>query len=506
MRTYRLVLALLLAVFGDATGQTSLWKSTNVPGTPNVTSDSASVTLGLRFTSDVAGTVTAVRFYKGTNNTGTHIGTLWSATGTTLGQVQFSGETNSGWQQANFATPIPIAANTTYVVSYLAPNGNYAEDDNYSWSAINAAPLHVSGSSPGVFAYGSGPTFPTSTWNASSYWVDLVFVPATPSTQAISVFSSAAVPGTPSASDASSVELGLKFSSDVSGSVTAVRFYKGSSNTGTHVGNLWTGTGTKLSSVTFTNETASGWQQANFPAPVPIAANTTYVISYLASRGYYANDQNYSWSAVNATPLHVSGSAPGVFAYGSTSTFPAGSWNSSNYWVDLVFSSASQSGPGTYSISGQVTGSAATLSLSGAASASSTTDAAGTYTFSGLKNGSYVIAPIQPGYSFTPSTASASVNGANVTGINFAATASPHSVTLSWTASTSPNITGYNVYCTNSSGGPWAKLNASLVGGTGYVHTSVVSGQTYYYVVTAVDSSNSESGYSTQASAQIPTP
>jgi len=72
--------------------------------------------------------------------------------------------------------------------------------------------------------------------------------------------------------------------------------------------------------------------------------------------------------------------------------------------------------------------------------------------------------------------------------------------------STSPNISGYNIYRATSSGGPYAKLNGSLVGATGYVNDSVASGQTYYYVATAVDSSNSESSYSTEASVRIPTP
>ena len=121
-----------------------------------------------------------------------------------------------------------------------------------------------------------------------------------------------------------SVTLGVKFYSDVPGFITGVRFYKGSHNTGTHVGALWASSGTKLASVTFSGETASGWQQANFSTPISIGANTTYVISYLAPRGYYACDQNYSWSAVSATPLHVSGTSPGVYAYGSTTRFPSG--------------------------------------------------------------------------------------------------------------------------------------------------------------------------------------
>src|SRR5262245_38638098 len=103
-----------------AVGQTSFWTDSSVPGTPE-TNDTASVTLGLRFSSDVPGAVTGIRFYKGVNNTGRHVGNLWSSTGGKLATAIFSAETRSGWQQANFPSPVTIAANTTYVISYFAP-------------------------------------------------------------------------------------------------------------------------------------------------------------------------------------------------------------------------------------------------------------------------------------------------------------------------------------------------------------------------------------------------
>jgi hypothetical protein len=487
--------------------QTSFWTDSSVPVTP-ATADTASVTLGLRFSSEVSGTVTGIRFYKGPRNTGTHVGNLWSSTGTKLATVTFSAETASGWQHASFSSPVNIAANTTYVISYLAPKGHYANDINYAWSSLNAAPLHTSGSSPGVYAYGTSATFPTASWNESNYWVDPIFVAASSPTTAFSSFwTDSRIPGTPAVTnDTASVTLGLKFYSDVPGSASGVRFYKGPNNNGIHVGTLWSGTGTKLAEITFSGETASGWQQANFSSPVNIAANTIYVISYLAPKGYYACDQNYSWATLSAAPLHVSGAAPGVFTYGAASTFPSGTWNGSNYWVDLVFSPGSSSNPpALYTISGSVSGSAATLTLSGAATASTTTDATGKYMFSSLANGSYVVAASQSGYTFTPSTVSVPINGSPVTGVNFAAASVPvaHSVTLNWTASTS-NIVGYNVYRGNVSGGPYAQIG--FTGGTAYVDTNVSSGQTYYYVATAVDGSNIESAYSTQASAVIPTP
>jgi hypothetical protein len=138
------------------------------------------------------------------------------------------------------------------------------------------------------------------------------------------------------------VELGVKFRSDVAGSITGIRFYKASANTGTHVGNLWTSTGTLLATATFTGETASGWQQVNFATPVSITTNTVYVASYHANNGHYSANGNYfSVNGVDNPPLHaltngVSG-GNGVFAYGSSSAFPNQTWNARNYWVDVVW-------------------------------------------------------------------------------------------------------------------------------------------------------------------------
>jgi hypothetical protein len=81
----------------------------------------------------------------------------------------------------------------------------------------------------------------------------------------------------------------------------------------------------------------------------------------------------------------------------------------------------------------------------------------------------------------------------------------PHSVSLKWTASTSPNVRYYKVYRGTVSGGPYA-LRATNVKATSYADSTVQSGSTYYYVTTAVDSSGVESGYSGVARAAIPMP
>jgi hypothetical protein len=157
-----------------------------------------------------------------------------------------------------------------------------------------------------------------------------------------SLWSSSAVPQNVLDNDPSAVELGVKFRSDVDGLITGIRFYKGSLNTGTHVGSLWTAAGALLAQATFINETASGWQQVNFAAPVAISANEVYVASYHTSVGNYSADTGYFVAAgVDSPPLHalqdgVSG-GNGVYAYGPVSAFPSNTFQASNYWVDVVF-------------------------------------------------------------------------------------------------------------------------------------------------------------------------
>ncbi|MBO0881440.1 MAG: DUF4082 domain-containing protein [Mycobacterium sp.] len=158
------------------TGTLSLWSSTAVPQTAS-DPDGGAVELGVEFRSDVAGTITGIRFYKGAGNTGTHVGHLWSSTGQLLATATFSGETASGWQEVIFTSPVAISPNTTYIASYYAPNGHYADDTGSFASGYDSGPLHVP-TDGGVYTYGTGGGFPTQTWESSNYWVDVVFNPA----------------------------------------------------------------------------------------------------------------------------------------------------------------------------------------------------------------------------------------------------------------------------------------------------------------------------------------
>jgi hypothetical protein len=80
-----------------------------------------------------------------------------------------------------------------------------------------------------------------------------------------------------------------------------------------------------------------------------------------------------------------------------------------------------------------------------------------------------------------------------------------HSVDVTWIASTS-TVVGYNVYRGTQSGGPYTLVSTALVTGTAFTDLTVQAGQLYFYVVTSVDSSGTESVNSNEASAQVPTP
>ena len=169
----------------------SLWGGSVTPGAVD-SKDGSAIEVGVKFTTDTFGTVSGIRFFKATANTGTHVGNLWTATGQLLGRVTFTGETASGWQQALFAQPIAISPGATYVVSYFAPVGHYSQDEAYMYNApapepdgndsLDSPPLHAlrsTASNPnGLFAYISSTTFPNNSFNGENYWVDLVFSPS----------------------------------------------------------------------------------------------------------------------------------------------------------------------------------------------------------------------------------------------------------------------------------------------------------------------------------------
>jgi len=177
-----------------------------------------------------------------------------------------------------------------------------------------------------------------STWNFT------VGTTPPPYTCPCSLYSSSATPVVTDSTDPNSVELGVRFVPAVNGTVTGIRYYKGSTNNGTHTGTLWSSTGTALATGTFTNETATGWQTVTFGTPVAVTAGTTYIASYHAPAGNYSYTAGYFSYPHQAYPLtapaNTSSQGDGTYGYGSSTTFPGAGGNGNNYWVDAVFTAS----------------------------------------------------------------------------------------------------------------------------------------------------------------------
>jgi hypothetical protein len=490
------------------------------------TNDSSNLELGMKFQSSQSGYITGVRFYKGTGNTGTHTGTLWTTTGTKLASGTFTNETATGWQSMTFARSVPVQANTTYVVSYHAPNGHYAGDSNYfaNSAAVLQPMTGVQGTatSPnGVFSIGAS-AFPSDSYQNANYWVDATFnTSAAANVQPPNVLSNSPVSGTGSVAlspainvtfdepvaqsslqftvksaattvagavtlsadrttatftptaalaastaytasvkatddsgnvmptaytwtfttgkprpaicpctiwddftspaltdsgDTSGVELGTKVRFDVKGQVTGVRFYKGAGNTGTHVGSLFSSTGTLLASGTFTGETATGWQTLTFATPINVNANATYVVAYFAPNGHYPANPGYfgnntaTYNQLHAIADGVDG-GNGVYAYTTASKFPTSTYNATNYWVDVLWQSGANgdtTAPSVTAVTPTTGSTGASLSVHPTATMSEAVDlGSAAFTVSdpagAMLNGMTTLSADQKTLTFTPS-------------------------------------------------------------------------------------------------------
>ncbi|MEH2514174.1 VCBS repeat-containing protein [Nitrobacteraceae bacterium AZCC 1564] len=431
----------------------SLFPGTATPAVLNTT-DASAVELGVRFQSSVAGTISGIRFYKSSQDTGVHTGTLWSSTGAVLGTLTFNNESASGWQSATFSSPITITPGVIYTASYHTNVGHYSNTQNYFTTNVTSGPLTAPASGNGVYAYSSNSAFPTQTFQATNFWVDVMFNPSsgttnqppvavndtgpavtlntpitisaasllandsdpngdaltitaanttatshgtvalntqnntitfTPETNytgaagfsytisdgrggtasanvslnvtttpppvtGVSFFTASNTPAQTSLNDGTPLELGMKFTSSTAGQITALKFYRSSSDTGPDLLSLWTSTGTKLASATFSNTSATGWQTVTLSTPVNISANTTYVASY-HTNGAYVVTNNYFTSAVTSGPLTAPSTSTsggnGVYTYGGNNTsgiFPTSTFGASNYWVDVVFNGTTGGG------------------------------------------------------------------------------------------------------------------------------------------------------------------
>ena len=342
-------LATVNLTVGSPATTLSLFSDAEIPAVLS-SDDTGQLTSAFSLSLSDSGAITGIKFYKGLGDTGTHVGSLWTSDGTLLASATFTKETATGWQAVTFSNPVEITAGATYVASYHS-NGHYAVTRNYFTTALTNGLLTAPADTNGLFTYGTSNAFPTSTYGAGNYWVDVLFNPdpnqlpvatddsgfTTSQDISLSIAASSLLANdsdpdgdpltisdvggssggtvnynsqtnlvtfTPTAgyigpasfdytvsdgqggaatatasidvglpiagqdffsdslstldnttvSDPNPIELGFKFQSDVAGTISAIQFYKGPSNTGSHDVNLWTSTGTPLASASSTDE------------------------------------------------------------------------------------------------------------------------------------------------------------------------------------------------------------------------------------------------------------
>jgi hypothetical protein len=463
-----------------ASGQITLLNETVKPSLVD-SNDGQAVELGMKFRSDNNGYITGLRFYKATTNKGTHVGHIWSSSGTLLGTATFTGETASGWQRVSFSAPIAISANTTYIASYFAPVGHYSANNNYFAKAgVDAPPLHApanSANSPnGVYLYSQKGGFPTSSYLSTNYWVDVEYSqnqagatnPQLTASASTLSFGSVTV----NSSSTQSLTLGSSGTSPVtinSASISGAAF---SIAGATLPATLNPGQSMTLQ-VQF-KPTATGSATGNLTIGSNSTSGSTAVIP-LSGTGTTANSK----LTLSATTLSF-----GSLAVNSSTTQSLTLTSSGT--SALTVNSASIAGTGFTIVGGSFP---VTLNPN----QSATVQVQFKPTAAGSANGSLTI------------SSNATTGATTVVSLSGTGTAVAHQVNISWSApSSSPDpVVGYNVYRSTGSGASQL-LNPSVQTPTSYVDSTVVSGSTYNYIVKSVDSAGVESMPSNQITVTIP--
>jgi hypothetical protein len=136
-----------------------------------------------------------------------------------------------------------------------------------------------------------------------------------------------------------SYEMGVKVRVTQATRLAAIRFYKGPGEGGTHTGRVWSGDGEPLASTTFTDETASGWQEQALATPLDLQPGRTYVVSVGINDAYVITIGGLEGEIARGPLRSVADGANGVHS-DAAGQFPTKSWRSSNYFVDLVVDAA----------------------------------------------------------------------------------------------------------------------------------------------------------------------
>jgi hypothetical protein len=182
---YKSVFLIWASLTSVAQAQTPLTIFGNgAPQTPLV-ADPNAVTLGVKFFSTVAGTISGISFYRDHKNSSGYTVKLFTNGGSLLASARVAKDTCviPCWESVNFALPISVSNNTTYIAAYYTSNGEYADDSYGLTNGAGSGPLYAQATGGslggnGVYTYSTG--FPNQTWENSNYWVDVLFTATAP--------------------------------------------------------------------------------------------------------------------------------------------------------------------------------------------------------------------------------------------------------------------------------------------------------------------------------------
>ena len=295
---------------------------------------------------------------------------------------------------------------------------------------------------------------------------------------------------------------GTNGASTIAASSPTLSFGNVQKNKNSNLSETLTNTGGSTVTISATDISGTGFSDSGLSLPATLAPkqSVTFTVTFAPANTGSASGTLAIVSTADNSPFNISLSGTGT-AQGQLSVSPA----------SLSFGSVAVGQNGSLNGSLGATGSSVTVS---AASINSNE-----FALSGISLPTTLTAGQTTSFTvtFKPATSGAAsgtlsfssdagtsptVEGLSGTGV----AAASHRVDLSWNASTSAGVVGYNVYRGNVSGGPYSRINSALEAATAYTDNSVTAGQTYYYVTTAVDGSGDESGYSNQTQAVIPTP
>jgi hypothetical protein len=251
-------------------------------------------------------------------------------------------------------------------------------------------------------------------------------------------------------------------------------------------------------SLTFSQEqtTGAGFTISGLNLPVSLQPNQSFTFNVLftpQSTGTVSGSVNLTGTGVTI-PLTATGTStaqltitPAALSYGSVDV---GASATQNVTLSAIGTSVTISSGATSNSQFVLEGTSFPVTI--AAGKSSSFSVAFTPQASGTISG-------------TLSFASSAPNSPLIETTSGVGAVAPHSVGLSWNASTSSNITGYNLYRAiyASSCGAFSKINSAVNAGTTYTDSTVAGGTTYCYASTAINSSNEESGYSNEAQVTV---